>query len=63
MAVERQHRQSAIVCDTCGDDPGGFEDTFDEALLMFKDAGGRVIKDGRDWVHYCRDCWETERRS
>ena len=60
MAVERQHRQMAIVCDTCGDDPGGFEDSFDEGLKAFKDAGGRVVKEGREWVHYCDDCWDRE---
>lgn len=57
MAVKRLHRLYFVECDTCGevcDDDG---DNFQEAVDVFKTAGGRVYRDDDgDWRHACADC-------
>lgn len=57
MAVRRMFRQYTVECDECGEACEEDGDTFQEAVDLFKAAGGKVFRDqDGDWAHNCADC-------
>lgn len=60
MAIIKDYKSGTYtaVCDECHDVIDEDCESFTHAVEGIKTAGGRLHRNGTDWVHVCRDCVE-----
>lgn len=56
--IDRQHDEIHFLCDgnKCHESLETGRDNWQEAMAYLKRKGWRVIKDGTEWLHLCKDC-------
>ena len=57
MSIEKQHGQTSLVCDGCGDDLGEFFSGFRTMIVHAKSEGWQIKPDDQGgYTHLCPSC-------
>lgn len=59
--IERSKGELTVECDDCGETQHGGTTDWQQFIQDIKNDGWRIVKDGKEWLHYCEDC-ARERR-
>lgn len=54
MTTHKIKGKYEFVCDDCGEVLSTDERDFHGALDVLRSEGWRSVRDGNDWVHFCR---------
>ena len=56
--IDRQHDEIVFHCDgdKCHESVETGHEEWSSALAFMKRKGWRVLKDGQEWLHLCKDC-------
>ena len=61
--LDRQRGQFIFECDVCGDTLETEQHNFEQAKTALDAAEWKARKIGSEWIHYCGDCGERDRRN